>query len=585
MERVTGWTTSPNAIWGNGEKGLLLAFDDGLARLSGNGLEYITETRIDHAAPGPDDAIYATQGVRVLRFGRSDDNGAPQDVTADFGGAPQGDARVIRGSGGEIFVGGCPRHRCLNGTFADQPVAADGTVLLPLAVDLYGNRWSLVTTGGATQLLVLPANVPQTWQVVPLEAGLWEHLVVDCDGFVWIAGPTGVRCLWPRDDHEKGWQTPAGSAASAVATALGLSPDGRVLVPLANGELIQLDIDATGRTIQRTLAQVSTTARCLHTDTDGTIWAAGDDGLYRQPAPQPTWHVDWEQQPGRLPGGGNHDIFSVPWQGRLYMAGGLTRRWGYPTQERVFDELFAFDPASGCWDVISRMSFPRRYNGISELDGRIWIIGGEGELGERDGERTTLDVVDIYDPSSDTWTPGPRLNQVRTDPFVMASGGRIWAVGGACDPTTKLQSVESIGSGESAWRWEPDLPEPIRQGGCCALSGVLYIVSIDGVFAFDTATGRWDGALQQPGDIGEAPLVAAYEDEVWMMGGLRCDRTRCYNPVTRTWRDGPRLPTQQSWGAAAVLNGQLYITGGAHRSDMHNATMYDDRTWMLRRNR
>jgi len=171
MERVTGWTTSPNAIWGNGEKGLLLAFDDGLARLSGNGLEYITETRIDHAAPGPDDAIYATQGVRVLRFGRSDDNGAPQDVTADFGGAPQGDARVIRGSGGEIFVGGCPRHRCLNGTFADQPVAADGTVLLPLAVDLYGNRWSLVTTGGATQLLVLPANVPQTWRLCPWRLG------------------------------------------------------------------------------------------------------------------------------------------------------------------------------------------------------------------------------------------------------------------------------------------------------------------------------------------------------------------------------------------------------------------------------
>ena len=43
MERVTGWTTSPNAIWGNGEKGLLLAFDDGLARLSGNGLEYMIQ--------------------------------------------------------------------------------------------------------------------------------------------------------------------------------------------------------------------------------------------------------------------------------------------------------------------------------------------------------------------------------------------------------------------------------------------------------------------------------------------------------------------------------------------------------------
>ncbi|HCL27157.1 MAG TPA: hypothetical protein DIC52_01815, partial [Candidatus Latescibacteria bacterium] len=56
---------------------------------------------------------------------------------------------------------------------------------------------------------------------------------------------------------------------------------------------------------------------------------------------------------------------------------------------------------------ISTLSFPRRYNGIAELDGRIWIVGGEGELGDRGGEPTTLDVVNIYDPATDTWTPGP----------------------------------------------------------------------------------------------------------------------------------------------------------------------------------
>ncbi|MDA0338197.1 MAG: hypothetical protein O2782_23755, partial [bacterium] len=550
--------------------------------VSGDGVEYIAETRIDDAAPGPDGAIYATQETQVLRFDLFD-NGPPEDVTVDFGGAPQGQGRVIRGPGGEIFVEGCRRYRQLKGTFAEQPAATDGTIPLPLAADLYGNRWSLVAHDGRSELLVLAASAPATWQVVPMEDGLWEHLVVDCDGFLWIAGPKGVRCFWPRDDHGKGWQTPTGAAGSDAIHTLGLSPDGRVLVPLGSGELVQLDIDATGRTIQQSLGQLASLVRCLHTDAEGTIWAAGADGLYRQPAPAPTWHLDWEQQPGRLPGGGNHDIFAVPWQGRLFMAGGLTRRWGYPTRERVFDELFAFDPASGCWDVVSHMPFPRRYNGISELDGRIWIIGGEGEPGARDGERTTLDVVDIYDPSSGAWTPGPRLHQVRTDPFVMASGGRIWAVGGACDPTTKLQSVESIGSGERSWRAEPDLPEPTRQGGCCALRGVLYVISIDGFFAFDTATGCWEQDLPQPGAIGQAPLVAAYADEVWMMGGLRCAATRCYHPATRTWRDGPRLPTEQSWGAAAGLDGSLYITGGAHRCDMHDATIYDDRTWTLRR--
>ncbi|HCL27159.1 MAG TPA: hypothetical protein DIC52_01825, partial [Candidatus Latescibacteria bacterium] len=78
--------------------------------------------------------------------------------------------------------------------------------------------------------------------------------------------------------------------------------------------------------------------------------------LYRQPPLEGSWHVDWEAQPGRLPGGGNHDIFSVPWQGRLYTAGGLTRYWGFPTRQRIFDDLFAFDPTRGCWEVISTLS-------------------------------------------------------------------------------------------------------------------------------------------------------------------------------------------------------------------------------------
>jgi hypothetical protein len=328
---------------------------------------------------------------------------------------------------------------------------------------------------------------------------------------------------------------------------------------------------------------VPSPARGLYSDASGCVWIAATDGLYRGGAGRKTWHLEWEKQPGRLPGGGNHDIFAAPLQGRLYAAGGLTRFWGYPPRQRVFDDLFAFDPASGCWQVVGTLSFPRRYNGIAELDGRIWIVGGEGELGDRGGEVTTLDVVDIYDPQSASWTEGPRLNQVRTDPFVMTSGGRIWAVGGACDASTKLQSVESIGSGERAWRFEPELPEPTRQGGCCALDGTLYCVSIDGFFAFDTATAAWDTDVPQPpGEIGQAPLVAAHEGEVWVMGGFQCDETRCYAPLQRAWRTGPRLPTQQSWGAAAVLDGRLYIAGGAHRSEIHDRVIYDDRTWVLR---
>ena len=193
-----------------------------------------------------------------------------------------------------------------------------------------------------------------------------------------------------------------------------------------------------------------------------------------------------------------------------------------------------------------------------------------------------MDIVEIYDPAANTWTAGPRLNTVRTDPFVMVEAGRLWAVGGACNPTTPMASVESIAPGEAAWRWEPPLPVPTRQGGGCALDGVLYCVSTEGFFGFDTATRTWIPDLPQLEKSPMAPQVTAFAGEVWVMGGHLSKATHRYAPRERRWRPGPALPTLQSWGAAAVLDGRLYVAGGAHWSESYQRFVFDDRAYVLR---
>ena len=172
---------------------------------------------------------------------------------------------------------------------------------------------------------------------------------------------------------------------------------------------------------------------------------------------------------------------------------------------------------------------------------------------------------------------------MRTDPFVVSCNGRIYAIGGASHNSgPKLTTVESIGLGERNWRFEMPLPEPTRQGHACVLDGIIYCVSIDGVFAFDTASRQWVEDLPQPGDIGQGPLAASYESEVWIIGGFGDRRCRCYDPGTRTWRVGPDLPTEQAWGAAIVLDGQLFIVGGAHATETHDGVVFDDRSYILR---
>lgn len=592
MEKITDLPATPgvvwgdrvwgDGVWGDGED-LWLNLADGLARLRDGTIGYLSPRQTGPATPGPHGGIYTTQGRRVLRI-CAEDSDEPQDLTEAFGGPPREDGRIVCDGQGSLHIRGCTRYRRHDGSYAESPaleasVPLPGSNPLPLGADLCGNLWSLSADGLCCHLL--PADAPDRWLPIPLPSGSWVHLIVDHAGFVWIAGSSGIRRFAPRQ-HPPEWQTPVSAAANTPVTALGLSPDGLVLVALETGDLIELDIDAQAQTIERHLGTTPGVTRALHTDTRGIVWIATEEGLYREDAFTTQPHAAWELKPGRLPGGGNHDIFTTTCDQHLYGAGGLLRFWGYPTSQHCFGELFRYDPGSGYWQILDDLPFPRRYNGIATLAGSVWLVGGEGELHGPDADITIVDVVDVYEPSTASWSAGPRLQQARTDPFVMSWDGRIWAAGGSADGSNRLTSMESLGVGETTWRQEPDLPAPAREGGCCALDGVLYCASLDGFFAFDTRTGQWDLTVPPPEALVKAPLMAAYSGEVWMMGGTRQDRTQCYDPASRQWHAGPHLPTQQSWGGAAVLNDQLIITGGAHRSDRHDMTIYDDRTWVLR---
>ncbi|MBM3278421.1 MAG: hypothetical protein FJY95_10125 [Candidatus Handelsmanbacteria bacterium] len=581
MERIIRLPARPLALFELDSRRLVAALSEGLALLDQGVLTYLDRDAIDGVAHAPDGSCYWTCGDRIFRL----EPGAagPEEVTARFAGRPQGQRQVSCTGDGDLWVEGCATRRQPSGQFVSNP-AAPTVPWSPAAclVDIYGNYWSLVETERGAQVLVAPANVPGEWQVAGPGAGEWRWLAADNAGYLWLAGAGGWRRFCPRQP-EAGWQDLSADLPRCEVTAVGRSPDDLVMAAFADGSVVELDATAAGATVVRPLGSLPVPARCLLADRSGALWAGTDAELYRRaPAPD-AWQHTWQAPRGRLPGGGNHDIFAAPCQGRLYVAGGWACQWGLPVRYQVPDALLAYDPRTECWEVVSRMYMPRRYNGIAALGGRVWIIGGEARFGSRGGPHQALYLVDIYDPASDSWEPGPSLNHVRTDPFVVTCEGRIWAIGGARHNSgPMLDTVESIGPGERTWREEPPLPRPTRQGHACALEGIIYCFSIDGAFAFDTRTARWDEDLPQPGEIGQGPLAAAWQGEAWLIGGYRDRSIRCYNPTTRTWRRGPDLPVEQAWAAAAVLEGRLYIVGGAHYSQSHDAVVFDDRTFVLR---
>ena len=70
----------------------------------------------------------------------------------------------------------------------------------------------------------------------------------------------------------------------------------------------------------------------------------------------------------------------------------------------------------------------------------------------------------------------------------------------------------------------------------------------------------------------EAQACTVLGDEVWVMGGFLDDfksgaflsSTEVFSLSSLTWRPGPSLPSQVSWGQAFVAGGHLYHVGGIH---------------------
>ena len=335
MSSVVQLPGAAKAVTQDGNGNLLLAVaSGGLGRITEHGFELIVAGDVGGVAAALDGALYYTLGTSILRLG---DEGEATDVTDQFGGQARGARRVSRSADGSIWVEGCPLRRQVDGSFAAVPTHREaGWSVVPTARDIHGNTWGLVTTAnGRTGVALLAAGMAGAWSDQSPPGGPWSSLTTDAVGFVWVGGPDGLRRLAPHKEDESWIELPAAlSLPTAAVTALARSPDGRALVCYATGEVLEIDYNSSTDTAEvRHLSEEPLPAppQIALTDSRGNVWLGIGDALHRIDATRKSWQRHW-QVLSPLPGG-NHDIFAVELDGRLYTAGGATGGLGLSSDQ------------------------------------------------------------------------------------------------------------------------------------------------------------------------------------------------------------------------------------------------------------
>ncbi|XP_076095876.1 kelch repeat and BTB domain-containing protein 8-like [Mytilus galloprovincialis] len=155
---------------------------------------------------------------------------------------------------------------------------------------------------------------------------------------------------------------------------------------------------------------------------------------------------------------------ALSYRGRLYVFGG-------EASTDVSNSVYRYDPTEDTWSELPPMNIARVLAGSVVYKDKIYVIGGNSALSEK-WKREFLpehcvSSVEIFDPESQTWSPGPELPNALCGAGIVKYGNTILIVGGEDDKSwmAGLCWLKEE-KGRQTWAEGQELPTVMSTFGC-----------------------------------------------------------------------------------------------------------------------
>ena len=254
--------------------------------------------------------------------------------------------------------------------------------------------------------------------------------------------------------------------------------------------------------------------------------------------------------------------------GKIYIIGGNGK-------DGDLNSVEEYDIKADQWSIKESMPTARSNLQTVLLDGKIYAIGGNTDL-------LSSHAVEQYDPAADKWIQLSPLNYSREYFKAVAFDGKIYVFGGS-DGGTLTSSVEEYNPSTNTWTEKSPMPVPKMHFQTEVINGKIYIIGglnpVDGVGpavnttsveVYDPVKNEWTqkSPMKTPRFSFQTEIV---EGKIYAMGGIN-DQVNAlssveeYDPSTDRWSSKKDMNLARSRFQTAVVNGKIIAIGGTKRA-------------------
>jgi len=347
------------------------------------------------------------------------------------------------------------------------------------------------------------------------------------------------------------------------------------------------------------------------TSLNGTIFAFGglaEENVSLDTVEQFIPNQGWIEHPS-MPTAA-HGLGTITVSEKIYLIGGVSDHGLIPINVSYYDpnvipEFNSAVPiAYGIEEMIweSNMPLPtlRAEFAFTTYDDKIYLIGGF------DKTESALDVVEVYDTKTNSWSTLSPLPEPIHHNTASAYDGKLYVAGGTQDQIpsyfglhlrekTRAQSFFFIYDIEKdKWERGPDMPTPRLALTSQAINGSVYVIgganhfpypiigadhewySVNEVYDIESGVWQKKAPMPTPRDHLQSTVI---DGKIYVVGGRQTSlkttvgANEVYDPITNKWEELEPLPTPRGGLGVTNSNGTVFVFGGVAQENFNLDTV------------